>query len=826
MIAHAEHIGEGRGCACTHCGLPVPTGLVREGAPEQFCCAGCETAYGVIHGCGLDAYYTLREASGSGDSRAARATGRRYAEFDDPTFCGLYCRGLAGALRQTELTLEGLHCSACVWLLEKLPTVAPGVVEARVDIRRATIRLVWQAGTPLSEVARTLDSLGYPAHPARNTSARAIRRMDDRRMLIRLAVAAACAGNVMLLALALYAGMFDEMEPAYRELFRWLSMGISLVSLAWPGRVFFRSAWSAVRTRTLHLDVPIALGLGAGAVWGVVNTVRGTGEIYFDSLSVLVFALLAGRWVQHRQQRWSADAVELLFSLTPSSVRLVRGAVVVEAPIEAVSAGDTVEVLAGQSIPVDGVVVAGDSKVDQSLLSGESRPVDVAEGDPVSAGALNLSGVLRIDVRATGEGTRVGKLMRMVEEGTRRRAPLVRLADRIAGWFVAGMLALAGGTAAFWLWRDPGAAIDHAAALLIVTCPCALGLATPLAVTVAVGRAAKRGILIKGGDAVQSLAGTGTMFLDKTGTITQGKTALVEWIGRGWARGMVSAVEIGSSHPVARALVEGCGPANLAAVQVKSYASGIEGIVGGRSVVVGSAGFVRGAAVAGGVTLDGMSVDEVERSLVARGLTPVLVAVEGRVVAAAGLGDPVREDAKESVARLRGLGWNVGVLSGDHPEIVAAVGRELALPAGAVRGGVAPEEKLAAVLSAARLGPVVMVGDGVNDAAALAAATVGIAVHGGAEASLAAADVYLTRPGLAPIVELVEASRRTIGVVRRNFAAALFYNALAATLAVTGWISPLVAAILMPASSLTVLTMSFRARTFAPRPTQGAQPCP
>lgn len=809
------------GAACAHCGLPVPAGLVDGGRAEQFCCGGCETACTIIRGCGLEGYYRLRRESDDAAPAPVRTTAKRYGEFDDPVFRTLYARPLPGGLFAAELFLEGVHCAACLWLVERLPRVVPGVIEARLDLRRALVRIVWDEGVvPLSRVARALDSLGYPPHPARDAASRESLRREDRRALIRIAVAGACAGNVMLLALALYAGMFDTMEPQYATLFRWTSMAISLVSLAWPGQVFFRGAWAALRARTVHLDVPIALGLGAGGVWGTVSTIRGTGEIYFDSLSVLVLALLVGRWVQRRQARWSADAVELLFSLTPTSARLVEreeagGERVRDVPIETVWPGDLVEVRAGDSIPVDGEVVLGASSIDQSLLSGESLPVEVTPGDRVSAGAVNLSGRLRVRVQATGADTRAGRLMRLVEEGTRRRAPIVRMADRIAGWFVAAMIGLAGLTLAVWLWVDPSRAVDHATALLIVTCPCGLGLATPLAVTVAVGRAARRGILIKGGDALERLSRQGTIFLDKTGTITRGHLSMVRWIGDESVRPLVAAVEALSSHPIAAALARdlGADPA-VAATAEQTIGGGIEGTARGRRLVIGSPAFVAArvgrlpewaTAVIGGMT--------------GQALTPVVIGVDGAVAAVAGLGDPIRPDAREAIETLRRRGWRVGILSGDHPGVVAAIASEVGLERGEARGAMTPEQKQATVEEArgASGRPVVMVGDGVNDAAALAAASVGIAVHGGAEASLAAADAYISRPGLGPVAELVLGSYRTIAAIRRNLVASLAYNATAAALAMTGVINPLIAAVLMPASSLTVVVLSLRSRTFGGR---------
>lgn len=817
--------------ACSHCGLAVPAGLVRENAELQFCCRGCEAVYEVIHGCGLEQYYRLRDPDAP--ASAARPTGRAYSEFDDPAFESLYVSTLEGGLRTTELFLEGVHCAACVWLVEKLPSVLPGIAEARLDFRRALLRITWRGDAlPLSRIARTLDSLGYPPHPARDADARVLRRADDRRLLVRIAVAGAIAANVMLAALALYCGMFGNIEAHEAALFRWLSMVLGVISLAWPGSLFFRGAVAALRTRTAHLDLPIALGLAAGGIAGVVNVVLGRGEIYFDSLCVLVFALLVGRWVQRRQQRWAADAVELLYSLTPSSARRVEDGGVRDVPIEAIRAGDLVEVRAGDTVPVDGIVERGDSSVDQALLTGEATPIRRGPGDAVSAGTINLAATLRVRTRATGAATRVGRLMELVENAAREQAPIVRAADRIAGWFTIIVVLAAALTFAFWSARDVARAIDNAVALLIVACPCALGLATPLAVAVAIGRAAKRGILIKGGEALERLACPGTLLLDKTGTLTQGRTRLVEWTGDAETARLVAAVERHSSHPIALALVQSLGgdePLPPARVR-QTLGAGIEGEVDDHFIVVGAPEFVRARVNGNGSDSPAVLSElyagkepqdasasrhsEAAAKYALAGLTPLLVAVDGRIAAAAALGDPLREDAKLVLDQLRVRGWNVGVLSGDHPEVVARTAGLLGIPRERAHGGVSPEAKLAAVKEAASIGSVVMVGDGVNDAAALSAATVGIAVHGGAEASLAAADVYLSRGGLTPIVELFDAGRRTCGVIRRALALSLCYNALGVSLAAGGVLNPLIAAVLMPISSLSVLGLALAVRTF------------
>jgi Cu2+-exporting ATPase len=542
-----------------------------------------------------------------------------------------------------------------------------------------------------------------------------------------------------------------------------------------------------------------------------LNTVRGAGEIYFDSVTALIFFLLVGRFLQRRQQRAAASSTELLFSLAPATARLVEGNHVREVPLEALTPGAVVEVRAGDSIPADGVILEGTSNIDRSLLTGESLPESVKTGDPAHAGTVNLGGRLLVEVRAAGEDTRIGRLMRLVEEESLRRAPVVLLADRISGWFVAAVLVLAALTLVIWLRLDPSNAIEHAVALLIVSCPCALGLATPLAVSAALGRAARKAILIKGGDALEALARPGLMILDKTGTLTEGRLETLSWWGDGSLKSCVAALERHSSHPVARALVEhhDSGAEPVVSEVQETTGAGITGYCEDRRFLVASAGH---AAREIGV-LPAQAADVVDR-VAAEGLSPVVVSVDGRVAAVAGIGDPLRSDTKEALAAIQDRGWRVEVLSGDHPAVVQSVLQNVGLRSGCGRGGASPEEKLEIVRVAAGNEPVAMVGDGVNDAAALAAATVGIGVHGGAEAALAAADVYLGRPGLAPVVELLNGARRTFRVIRRNLVFSLLYNVIAVTFAITGHMSPLLAAVLMPLSSMTVVLSSYRAKTF------------
>jgi Cu2+-exporting ATPase len=442
------------------------------------------------------------------------------------------------------------------------------------------------------------------------------------------------------------------------------------------------------------------------------------------------------------------------------------------------------------------------------LLTGESRPIEVSPGDPVHAGTVNLGSRVLVEVRSTGENTRVGRLLQLVEEMALRRAPVVLLTDRISGWFVAAVLGLAASTLLIWLQLAPARAVDNAVALLIVSCPCALGLATPLAVAAAIGRAARAGILIKGGDALEQLARPARMVLDKTGTITEGRVALVHWRGVEWLRAAVGTMEVQSSHPVAVALADSTDAEPRCRVEdLRSHARGLTARCDGRDVLVGSPGF----ALDSGIDMPDEWKREIDE-VVGRGLTPVVAAVDGAVAGLAGLGDPIRENASTVLERIRSDGWSVEILSGDHQGTVDAVAHAVGLSRS--RGSASPEQKAEYIAEATKEGRVAMVGDGVNDAAALAAATVGIGVHGGAEATLAVADVFLGRPGLHPLVELLDGSRRTMRVIRRNVAFSLAYNVVAISLAVAGLMHPLVAAILMPLSSITVVVSSYRAKTF------------
>jgi Cu2+-exporting ATPase len=806
--------------ACSHCGAAVPAGMIERETTEQFCCRGCRTAYALIHEYGLEAFYDRNQPTGLAvdDSPLARSFG----DFDQPAFEELYVQAQGDGQKSAVLVLNGIHCAACIWLLEKLPRLVDGVIAARVNWNRSTVEVSWNSeATCLSEIALTLNRLGYAPAPVRSGSQQAAAMEENRRQLINLGVAAALAGNNMLIGAALYFGLLSELGNGIETMFRGASCLLGLLSLLGPGRGFLRTAWSAIRSRTAHVDIPVAVALLMGTVSGLWNTLRGSGEIYFDSISSLVALLLVGRYIQFRQQRQTAEAVDLLYRLTPRTARKKFGSEFVETLAELIEPGDLLEVLPGQGIPADGTLISGQSNLDEALLTGESRPVAKVQGEAVYAGTYNLTSPIELVVTRSGRATRVGQLMELMESASRDKPPIIEWANRAGVWFVYGVLVVALSTLLYWTATAPSRAVENTVAVLIVACPCVIALAAPLTLSLAISRAASRGILIKSGEVLQRLAKPGVLWLDKTGTLTRGQTVIAEWFGeREWIRYLV-ALEYRSTHPLAVAFspqaIEaslGVRVVDLPAVQsfVQDSRGGIRGRVAGRELTIGNSSLLAEMGVAVPAAFERIAVELAER-----GLTAIFYAVDGAVCGVIGIGDPLRAESLATVNSLQAAGWTVGILSGDRPETVAAIGKQLEIPAEFATGGLTPEQKTARVRESREGQTVVMVGDGVNDSAALAAASVGIAVKGGAEASLVAAPVFLSRVGLDGLLELTRASRQTLRTIHFSLLISILYNTFSVGLATMGLIHPLIAALMMPISSLTTIGLAYSSRAFQGR---------
>ena len=822
---------------CAHCGLEVPARLRREGEALQFCCAGCRQVHRILDDLGMENYYELIQSQGGG-GQPPKISGRGFEDFDDPVLIERHGRDLAGGCKQITLYLEGVHCAACVWLVEELPRAFAGLRSVRLNLATAVAEVQWAPEEiPLSGVARALDSIGYTPHLQGNISMDEVRKAEDRALLIRIGVAAMAAMNIMFIQGALYAGEYQGMASGITQFFRYISMGLAAPVVLYSARPFFVAAWAGIVRRVPHMDLPISIAIIVAFAFSVASTIRGSGDVYFDSLTALVALLLGARYVQQRAQRAALERAENLrgAAFVEFARRLDEDGRSLEVPVAVLEPGDRVEVRSGELIPADGLVVEGRSSLDRAVLTGEPDPVAATPGDLVHAGVTNLGARLVVEVQSTGAETRVGALLALVDEAMSRRAPIVQLADRISRYFVLAVLALAvaAGLLAYHAAPgDLGAALQRIIALLVVSCPCALGLATPVALSVGLSRAARQGIFIKRPDVIQLLHRVDTVVLDKTGTLTEGAARVRRWSGEDEVRDLAFALENESAHPVAQAFRRSLrGPVRVPfeVSEVREQPGlGISGVVDGRRLVVGNEALLASVQIA---------ADEAHRvraeELIEEGLSPVFVAVDGEVAALCGVGDRLREEARATVQAFVERGVEPHILSGDHPAVVARVAAELGIPAENALGGLSPEEKHDRVLAlrgdvaeaGERRGPahlVAMVGDGVNDAAALALADVGVAVQGGAGASIVAADVVLTRPGLAPLLQLFSGSSRLLGVVKRNLLFSLLYNITGAALALFGLVGPLLAALLMPVSSLTVILSSASGRTFQQRRHSGA----
>lgn len=804
---------------CIHCNEPTDS-TVDQAADEIFCCNGCRGAYELIHGWGLEGFYGLRDQLASGPAMRVRDGGGRYDVFDNEEFLGPSTPVLqADGLMCSELAVHGLHCAACAWLIENAATRTPGWEVARVKMSDHTLRVVFDSEkTKLSRIAGLLDRLGYELAPVSKQRDQHFQN-ESRRHLIQIAIAGFFAANAMWIAVALYAGDAYGVAADHRFFLRTIGTALGVAAVMLPGRTFFVGAWASLRNRVPHMDLPVALGLSVGTLVGTVNAITGYGHLYFDSLAVLVFLLLIGRWIQFHQQHRAAKAVDLLLRITPRHASRVNDNDGTDSVlVDALRIGDVIRVNANDNIPADGEILRGESMIDRSLLTGESLPVGVRVGDVVSAGTLNLQRVIDVRVEATGRDSRIGKVMQSVEEATSERTPIVQFADSVGGVFVVVVSLLAIGSFFWWLPVGWSIAASHATSLLIVACPCALALATPLAIAVSLGRAAKHKVLIRDGSTLQQLARGGRIWFDKTGTLTTGRPdAELVW-GDIKAVAMAAAVEQDCQHPVADAIKRLAGRNRLKSSEgnlIEVQRTGVIGSLGHVKVYVGNPTFIRDQGID-----QPREVVAVVEQCTRDAASPILVAVGGVVEAVLAISDPLRPGVASTIDNLKRRGWKVGILSGDHPAIVGHVAAQIGIEPGLARGGMSPEEKLATVRRGRanrRSATTVMVGDGANDAAALAAADVGVAVRGGAEVSLQAAPVFIASGEIEQVDQMIRSAGRTDWLIRTAFAVSLTYNIVAVGLAMMGKISPLIAAVLMPISSVSVLALTLAWPTYPDR---------
>ena len=810
-------------CDCFHCGLPIAPEVdfhaTLDNTERRFCCFGCQSVCSAIFAAGLQGYYQRTPEGALLGPPPEPPRDIEIYDFDEVQREFSTC---SGDIRSIHLLVEGIHCAACVWLIERGLKRVPGVQSAEVNLAGKRLLLRWDnSKTQLSEPIRALARIGYSAVPYDPESAEGAIKKANRAMLFRLFFAGFAMMNMMWISIALYSGANQD---EFRSFFHWMGLLLATPTLLYSGYPFFRGAAGGLRAGHLTMDLPIALGLSVTYAYSLYVTLTNNqhGEVYFDTVTNLTFVILIGRYLEGMFRHQAVSATKRLMELQPRVALVVHDGLEQMTPIRGVKPGDHVLIKPGYTVPVDGVVLEGHSAVDESMLSGESLPVSKNAGSTVSAGTVNTSGALLVEVRAQLQDTTLSKIIRLVEEAQSSKAPIQRLADTIVPWFV--LVTLLCATITFFVWNshDFEIALMAATSVLIITCPCALGMATPMSIAVASGLGAKHGILVKNGLVLETLSKVTHFVFDKTGTLTEGKMSIMQvQIAQGVNEREVlrhaAAVERYSEHSVAHAIVA------YAEEQKQPYrdlvVSGFHATAGmgvaaeaaGQSVLLGSANWLAQC----GVALDTELQARVS-GLETQAMSCVYMAHGGRHVAIIALADKLRGDAQQMVDELRAEGIVLLLLSGDRRPVAEAVARQLG--GMEVIAEVLPQDKDQVIQKLQQGGAVVaMVGDGVNDAPALIRADVGIALGSGTDVSVESADIVLMHNELGKVLQATQLSRRTLRTIKQNIGLSFVYNIIMVPLAMMAMVSPLVAAITMPISSLVVIGNAARIRTLFKR---------
>ncbi|MDR3351455.1 MAG: heavy metal translocating P-type ATPase [Zoogloeaceae bacterium] len=815
----------GRGTRqCYHCGLPVPAeadfSVAIKGARRGMCCAGCQAVAEAIVANGLEDYYASRDALPESPREAVPAALEQLHLFDHAEFQKSFVRACGEEELEASLMLEGITCAACVWLNERHIGQLPGVTGVSVNYATRRARVRWDTTrVKLSDILAAIAAIGYRAHPYDAARHEELAQKERQGALWRLWVAGFGMMQVMMYAIPVYLAGEGEMTSEIETLIRWASLVLTLPVVLYSAQPFFLGALRDLRLRRVGMDVPVALGIGVSFLASVWATLLRGGEVYFDSVAMFVFFLLGGRYLEMTARQKAVSVTEALARLLPAfCARLPRFPENRESEqvlVADLKVGDVVLVRPGDAIPADGRVLEGQSRADESLLTGESQPVAKGVGDPVTGGAINQESPLVVAVEEVGEGTRISAIIRLMERAAVEKPGIVNSADRIARWFVADLLFVAIAVALIWLRVDASRALWITVSVLVVTCPCALALATPISLTVAAGALAREGLLVTRGHAIETLARADCFVFDKTGTLTCGDMRLLEiWLpetaapnARQNALALAAALEQASEHPLALALRDAAGgesgkspPAGpVERVEAKA-GMGLEGWQDGRRVRIGRPDFV--AELSGDRT-------ESPEAWRAAGDTLVALGDETGILAFFRLGDALRPEAAQLIQDLRAAGCRVALMTGDAPHVARRVAGQLGITQ--VEAAMSPEQKRKAVQALQAEGHVVaMIGDGVNDAPVLAQAQVSVAMGSGAPLARTQADLILLADRLEPLRSGLAKSRFTLAIIRQNLAWAFVYNLLALPLAALGHVAPWAAGIGMSASSLLVVLNALR----------------
>jgi Cu2+-exporting ATPase len=793
------------------------------GQKKVFCCHGCNGIYRLIRNEGLEEFYAKRRewTPGPAEDRAVDISA--------------FLDGLrpAGSEIETDVILDGIRCASCVWLNEKILLRTKGISYANVNYATHRAKIRWNPGEiDIGAIISRIKSIGYTPKPflPKEWEDEQIRQARD--LLIRFGTASFFSMQLMLFSIALYAGYFQGIDEKIKFIFHLISFALTTPVLFYAGWPIIKGAFRGLKNLTFNMDVLIAAGSLSAYLYSIQQIMSG-GEVYFDTAAMIITLILLGRYIEAGAKRKASETISRLMQLSPREARKLdvsqdqsvsndrlRLAARNLIPVSSLRPGDLLEVVPGEKIPVDGVVVSGSSEADESMLTGESRPSPKANGAQVFGGTLNLFGSLVFRVTKTGKDTVLAQIIQSVADAQARRAPIQSVADRVIGYFVPAVLLIALLTFLGWLYHGAptSQAVMNAVSVMVIACPCALGLATPLAILIGTSHGATMGILIKGGDVIEKAASVDFVVLDKTGTITEGKPVLSKAFGVGMpmseALRMALSLERRSEHSLGKAIVEAA--RGLDPYEVADFSAvpgrGIRGTIHGKPAFIGSQSFIRSEGINGTVDAvlegkDDLEFMESEKS----GSTMIFLCYDGSVRGIFVVSDKIRKEASEAVHNLKQAGLGVAMVTGDNLNTAEAVAKKTGIES--VKAQASPMEKADEIRRMEKEGRhVLMAGDGINDSPALVQATVGIAVGRATDIALESADIVVMRSDLRLVADAVALTKKTFRVIRQNIFWAFFYNSVAIPLAILGLLHPVMAAGSMAFSSLTVVGNSLRAR--------------
>ena len=793
---------------CYHCGLPVPAGSAFHARvlDEQraLCCPGCQAVAEAIVQGGLESYYLHRSDTSANPGALPQALTDELALYDRQDVQQPFVQH-EGEQASTSLLIEGISCAACGWLIEKHLRGLDAITEASLNLSNHRLRVRWNdASMPLSELLAELRRIGYAAHPYQADQAAERLAQENRRSMRQLGVTGLLWMQVMMATMATWPEFNIDLSAGMASILRWTALLLTTPIVFYCCTDFFKGALRDLRTRHLTMDVSVSLAIGGAYVAGIWSTVTGQGELYFDAVGMFALFLLAGRFLERRARERTAAATAQLVNLLPAScLKLDEHGQTTRILLSELQVGDRVLVQPGTLIPADGRIVSGQSSIDESVLTGEYLPQARSSGDTVTAGTLNVEGGLTVEVQALGDDTRLSAIVGLLERAQSDKPRLAELADRVAQWFLVIVLLSAAIVGIVWWQIDPQRAFWIVLALLVATCPCALSLATPTALTTATGTLHKLGLLLTRGHVLEGLNHIDTVIFDKTGTLTDGRLTLGEvrplaGLDADTCLELAAALENRSEHPIAKAF----GRAPQAADTVESVPGlGLQGSVGGRTLRIGQPDFV--AAGYGG-SAPAIPGDEGQWLLLGVSREPLAWLV---------LSDRLREDAPALLQACKRRGWKTVLLSGDSSPMVGEIARQLGIES--AHGGMTPTDKLNHLQRLQDEGHrVLMLGDGVNDAPVLAAADISVAMGSATDLAKTSADAVLLSNRLDSLAQAFVVARRSRRIIIENLAWASLYNGLVLPFAAIGWVTPLWAALGMSASSLLVVLNALRlART-------------